>query len=370
MNQFLAAFGDNINTIGAAFGTGFEEVMGLISAFRAGHLDENGNDLYAFVVNMMLEAYPTELVDLMKAASSDDVLERLRIAYNNGRSVVDGAELRAVKAAVEAQDMVEVQRLMTILKGQFGSAMADVGAAFGNGFSEVVTLIEAWRMDHLEDGDDLYAIVIEMMIESYSAIHDNLKQIAGNDVLDRIRSAYAAGRSVVSGDDLRALKAALEAQEMATVQTLMNQFFGAFAENMDAVAQRFGAGFEEVICFIQAYRAGHVIGGVDLLAQVIDQLIASYPQDLVDQLKAAVGDDVMTRLRAAYFNARSVVDANELQQLAVAITDNDLQTQHTIITALKAEFADNIDLVKEAFGVDDFNTMESMIIAYRTGGNP
>merc|ERR1711879_578290 len=144
------------------------------------------------------------------------------------------------------------------------------------------------------------------------------------------------------------------------------QFLAAMGQNMDAVSQAFGAGFDAVLNHISAYRAGHLVGGVDIFAQVIDQLINSYPTDLVDQLKAAVGDDVMSRLRTAYFAGRSVVDSSEIQQLAAAVVPSkDLQAQHTIITALKAEFAANMDAVKAAFG-PGFDTMESIIVQYRT----
>merc|ERR1711937_526894 len=315
MQSALAQMGTKMDQVAAAFGAGFDEVLSLIKAYRAGHLDDNGNDLYAYVVNMIIDAYPTELVDLLKDASSDNVLDRLAGAYNAGRSVVDGQELRDLKAAIDAQNFVEVQNLMTDLKSQMGSAMADVGAAFGAGFAEVVNLIEAWRMNHLEDGDDLFAIVIEMMINSYADIHDDLKAIAGADVLTKLHRAYAACRNVVSGDDLRSLKTALENSNLPRVNELMAQFIAAMGQNMDAVSQAFGAGFDAVLNHISAYRAGHLVGGVDIFAQVIDQLINSYPTDLVDQLKAAVGDDVMSRLRTAYFAGRSVVDSSEIEQL-------------------------------------------------------
>merc|ERR1711885_113423 len=99
MQSALSQMGTAMDQVAAAFGAGFDEVLSLISAYRAGHLDANGNDLYAYVVNMIIDSYPNELVDLLKDASSDDVLDRLRVAYNAGRSVVDGQELRDLKAA-------------------------------------------------------------------------------------------------------------------------------------------------------------------------------------------------------------------------------------------------------------------------------
>merc|ERR1711937_982810 len=270
MQSALAQMGTKMDQVAAAFGAGFDEVLSLINAYRAGHLDDNGNDLYAYVVNMIIDAYPTELVDLLKDASSDDVLDRLAVAYNAGRFVVDGQELRDLKAAIDAQNFVEVQHLMTDLKTQMGSAMDDVSAAFGANFAAVENLIEAWRMDHLEDGNDLYAIVIEMMINSYADIHDDLKAIAGADVLTKLHRAYAAGRNVVSGDDLRSLKTALENNNLPRVNELMAQFIAAMGQNMHAVSQAFGAGFDAVLNHISAYRAGHLVGGVDIFAQVID----------------------------------------------------------------------------------------------------
>merc|ERR1712184_141091 len=344
MQSALAQMGTAMNQVSAAFGAGFNEILSVISAYRAGHLDSNGNDLYSYVVNIIIDSYPAPLVDLMKAASSDDVLDRLRVAYNAGRSVVDGDELRELKAALDAQNMVEVQRLMTDLKNQMGSAMADVGAAFGAGFADVVQIIEAWRMDHLEDGEDLFAVVIEMMINSYSDIHYKLYEIAGANVLTRLHTAYTAGRNVVSGSDLRALKAALDSNDLVTVQAYMSQFMAALGANMDAISQAFGAGFDEVACYIAAYRSGHIVGGVDIFKQVINQLIASYPTTLVNTLKAAAGDDVMTRLTKAYLAGRSIVDASEVQALAQAVSDNDLAAQHTLIEGFKAEFAANMVL--------------------------
>jgi putative Mn2+ efflux pump MntP len=366
MTQFKTAFGSNMDAVAASFGPGFNQMVSLIEAFRLGHL-ENGVDLYAVAVNIILDSYPTELVDQLKQVIGDDVMERLRAAYNLGRSVVDGQELRAIKAALDAQDLAEVQRLMTEFKSQYGG-MAEVAQGFGAGYSQMVSLIEAYRLGHLEDGQDLYAIALEMMIQSYpQELVTVLKQTIGDDVLDRLRSAYALGRSVVSGDDLRELKASLDNGNMVRVNELMTQFKTAFGSRMDAVAASFGAGFTEMVHLIEAFRSGHLINGVDFFAQVVDNLIASYPIDLVDQLKAEIGDDVMTRLRTAYFAGRSVVQASDLEQLAAAISGGDNVAVNQIISALKVQFAQHTDAARAAFGPADFDRMEQMIEDYRLG---
>merc|ERR1711937_1120967 len=141
---------------------------------------------------------------------------------------------------------------------------SQIAASFGDGWDAMVARIEAWRMDHLEDGNDLYAIVIELMINSFSDIHDDLIAIDGADVLNKIRVAYAAGRNVVSGDDLRLLQTALNQNNLQLVNELLAQFIAALGQNMDAIAGAFGPGFDAVLNHKLAYYAGHLVDGVDI----------------------------------------------------------------------------------------------------------
>merc|ERR1719486_200504 len=269
MTSFKQQFAANMGAVAQSFGPGFSQMVSLIEAFRLGHL-ENGVDLYQVALDLLISQYPQDLVDQLKEVIGDDVLERLRSAYNLGRSVVDGQELRAIKAALDSQDLIEVHRLMTEFKSQYGG-MAEVAQGFGAGYQEMVSLIEAYRFGHLEDGDDLYAIALEMMIQSYpQELVDQLRQVIGDDVMERLRSAYALGRSVVSGDDLREMKAALDSGNYARVNELMTQFKTAFGSNMDAVAASFGAGFNQMVSLIEAFRLGHLENGVDLYAVAVN----------------------------------------------------------------------------------------------------